>query len=109
MIVKDAELVEVLAKSPDGSSVTHSMPNSNSNSNLDKATYVVIPPRHPSQPLHAMDEAVRLHLANQRCVILKGQHLDGPERFCREEIEAARGSLSQPVQWHGGSHSSQCP
>jgi hypothetical protein len=48
-----------------------------------------------------MDETVRHHLANQRCIILRGQHLEGPEKFCKEEIEAARGPLNQPVEWHG--------
>jgi hypothetical protein len=99
---KDSKLVELLAKSPDGSSVAYS-----TKKTFDESNYVVLPKKDPSEPPHAMDEIVRLHLANQRCVILKDQHLEGPEIFCKEEIKAARGPLSQEVQWHGRLNSSQ--
>jgi hypothetical protein len=63
--------------------------------------FTVLPERDPSQPLHSLDNTVRLHLANNRCVILQGQHLDGPAIFCKDEIEAAKGSLMQQCEWQG--------
>lgn len=66
--------------------------------------FVVIPERKPSAPRHSQDDLIRVHLANQRTVIVRA-HLDGPQLFSKDEIEAAKGPLNQSVQWHGESKS----
>jgi hypothetical protein len=51
-----------------------------------------------------MDETIRAHLSDSRCVIVKGQTLEGPDSFTEEEIEAYKGSLAQQVEWQGQCH-----
>jgi len=89
-VTQDVDLVRVLSESPQFSF----------EDDFENNAYVSVIP-DASKPPHAIDENVRLHLANQRCVILKAQHLEGPTTFCKDEIEAARGPLSQRVGWHG--------
>lgn len=84
----------MLAGCVDGSSP------SNNNAELGESRFIVIPERDPSQPYHIWDETVRLHLGNQRCVIVPG-HLDGLENFSKSQIAAARGPLNQEVEWQG--------
>jgi hypothetical protein len=83
--------VQLLAESRDGRT---------SGSSADVNPFVVIPERDPSTPRHSQDHLIRVHLANQRTVIVKA-YLDGPQSFSKEEIGAAKGALNQRVQWHG--------
>jgi hypothetical protein len=63
--------------------------------------YVVVYLPKPPLPSYSKDNLIRMHLANNRSVIIRGQVLEGPTGFTHEDIEAYKGSLSQVVEWQG--------
>lgn len=79
---QDEKLVKIMAKQP------------------NRKNFIIIPERDSSTPLYARDELIRKSLANQLCVIVKGQ-LEGPEKFSKEEIGAEMGPLSRICQYNG--------
>jgi len=83
-----------MAASPDGS--THDDTGSSSGT-----PYIVVDFPKPPLPSYSEDNLIRMHLANNHSVLIRGQALEGPTSFTHEDIEAYKGSLSQVVEWQG--------
>jgi hypothetical protein len=63
--------------------------------------YIVIELPKPPLPSYSLDHLIRSHLGNNRCILVRGQTLEGPSSFSLEEIQAYKGSLAQKVEWQG--------
>ena len=83
-----------MAASPDGST-------QDDTGSSSRTPYVVVYLPDPPLPSYSKDNLIRMHLANNRNVIIRGQALEGPTSFTHEDIEAYKGSLSQAVEWQG--------
>lgn len=55
----------------------------------------------PHEPSHHNDKQIREALGNGRCVVLTGEHLDGPSSMSKEDILAWRGSLQHKIECLG--------
>lgn len=62
---------------------------------------LILGPPRSHEPIHLNDNLVRQALGNGRCVLITGQHLDGPTSMSAEDMLAWRGSLQHKIQCIG--------
>ena len=96
VVSQDSLFVRKMAACPDGAT--------GNGNGLNRLQYIVLHSPQPPDPVYSQDDIIRSHLGNHRCVLIKGQALDGPESFTGEEVERFKGSLAQPVEWQGEWH-----
>lgn len=63
--------------------------------------FLVLGPPREHEPIHLNDNRVREALGNGQCVLITGQHMDGPRSMSAEDMLAWRGSLQHQIQCVG--------
>jgi hypothetical protein len=71
---------------------------------IGRLSYIVVHLPQPPKAAYSQDDIIRSHLGNGRCVLVRGQALNGPQSFTTEEVEAYKGSIAQTVEWQGKWH-----
>jgi hypothetical protein len=93
-VSQDVEFVRQMAAAQDGTPSDGDVAEKGS-------PFVMVDLPKPPLPAYGKDDLIRSYLANNRCVLVRGQTLEGPTAFTGDEIQAYKGSLAQSVEWQG--------
>lgn len=88
---QDQNTVRRMAKAPDARDSRH----------LLQEQFLILGPPRAHESIQTNDKSVREALGNGQCVLITGQHLDGPTSMSADDILAWRGSLQHKIQCIG--------